>query len=454
MPPITEIAGSLNERWADVVEGVLSHGRSTGPALAALLAHHPDCVRGHALKGLSALILGKAEGRAVARAAVVDAERLMREGAGWAGDIHYVRAIRLWLDGRPLEAAEAFERVLDRDPTDALAVKLGHSIRFMFGDKAGMLHALAPRMAAFDGQDAQTGYVLGCHAFALEENGEYLAAGMVGRQAVRLAPRDAWGRHAVAHVLEMTGDISGGLAWLQDSATWEHCNNFGFHMWWHLSLFELERGHPGEVLRLYDERIRAERSDDFRDISNAASLLSRLEIEGVEVGERWEELAELSARRIDDHCTIFADLHYLLALAGAGKRDGAAALAASLMDHADEPGETGHIAREVGVALADAVIAFHDGRHGAVVDRLMPVRSRIHRIGGSDAQRDVFEQMLIESATRAGRHNVAMRLLSERIGLRGCQNGFAARHLARVSADPRVRLSAMAAAMIRPSSAH
>jgi tetratricopeptide (TPR) repeat protein len=454
MPPITEIAGSLNTRWADVVEGVLSHGRSTGPALAALLAHHPDCVRGHALKGLSALILGKAEGRAVARAAVVDAERLLREGAGWAGDIHYVRAIRLWLDGRPLEAAGAFERVLDRDPVDALAIKLGHSIRFMFGDKAGMLHALAPRMAAFSGEDAQAGYVLGCHAFALEENGDYLAAGRIGRRAVSLAPRDAWGRHAVAHVLEMTGDTSGGLAWLQDSATWEHCNNFGFHMWWHLSLFELERGNVGEVLRLYDERIRAERSDDFRDISNAASLLARLEFEGIDVGQRWDELAVLSAARIDDHCTIFADLHYLLALAGAGRRDGAAALAASLMDHADTPGETGLISREVGVALADAVLAFHDGRHGAVVDRLMPVRSRIQRIGGSDAQRDVFEQMLIESATRAGRHNVAMLLLSERLGQRGCQNGFAARRLGRASGDPRVRLSAMAAAMIRPSAAH
>jgi hypothetical protein len=296
--------------------------------------------------------------------------------------------------------------------------------------------------------------VLGCHAFALEENGDYLAAGRIGRRAVQLAPRDAWGRHAVAHVLEMTGDTGGGLAWLQDSATWEHCNNFGFHMWWHLSLFELERGHVGEVLRLYDERIRAERSDDFRDISNAASLLARLEFEGVDVGRRWDELAVISSARIDDHCTIFADLHYLLALAGAGRSDGAAALAASLTDHADETSETGQIAREIGVALADAVIAFHDGRHGAVVDRLMPVRSRIRRIGGSDAQRDVFEQMLIESATRAGRHGVAVRLLSERIGLRGCQNGFAARRLARISPDPRIRLSAMAAAMIRPSSAH
>jgi tetratricopeptide (TPR) repeat protein len=454
MEQLTHAATGLNDLWAAVVEGVMSHGRSTGPALGKLLAEHPDCVRGHALKGLSALIMGKAEGRAVARSAVMDAERLMRDGAGWAGDIHYVRAIRLWLDGRPLEAAEAFERVLDRDHTDALAVKLSHSIRFMFGDKAGMLAALTPRMAAFSVPTVQSGYVMGCYAFALEENGEFAQAGQVGRRAVQLSPRDAWGRHAVAHVFEMTGDVSGGLAWLRDSATWEHCNNFGFHMWWHLALFELERGHVGEVLRLYDERIRAEHSDDFRDVSNAASLLARLEFEGIDVGARWQELAVIASGRVDDHCTIFADLHYLLALAGAGDRNGAAALVSSLMMHADEVSETGHIAREIGVALCDAVMAFHDQRYGAVVDRLMPLRARIQRIGGSDAQRDVFEQMLIEAAARSGRHGVAIRLLADRLSARGAHNRYAAQRLARLSNDPRLKLSAMAAALVRPSAAH
>ncbi len=454
MPTISAEPVSVETRWAEVVEGVLAHSRTTGPALGALLAEHPDHVRGHALKGLSALILGKAEGRGIARQAISDAESLLRDGAGQGGDIHYVRAIRLWLDGRPLEAAEAFERVLDHDPADALAIKIGHSIRFMFGDRAGMLAALSPRIAAFDETTPHTGYVLGCHAFALEENGAYRAALAAGRRAVRLAPRDAWGRHAVAHVHEMTGDVAAGHAWLSDAAAWEHCNNFGFHMWWHLALFELERGRTGEVLRLYDTRIRAERTDDFRDIANAASLLARLEFEGIDVGMRWDELAALAIRRVSDHCTIFADLHYLLALASAGANDGADALVASLIDHADEASETGLIAREVGVALADAVVAFRQGRHGAVVDRLVPLRARLHRIGGSEAQRDVFEQMLIESALRAGRHGVATRLLAERIGQRGAANRFAARRLARISGDPRLKLSAMAAALIRPSAVH
>lgn len=445
---------TLNECWNAVVEGVLSHSRSTGPALADVFSIDPSCVRAHALKGLSALVLGKAEGRGVARQAVTDAEHHLRQGAGWAQDIHYIRAIRLWLDGRPLEAAATFDRVLDTDPLDALAVKLGHSIRFMFGDKAGMLTELSQRAAAFGDSGAVAGYVKGCHAFALEEAGDFAAAERIGRRAVELAPRDAWGRHAVAHVYEMTGRGSAGLTWLKDAEAWEHCNNFGFHMWWHLALLELERGRISAVFNLYDTRIRAESTDDFRDISNAASLLARLEYEGVDVGDRWEELADLAANRTHDHCTIFADLHYLLALAGAGRQDSAAALTGSLVAHAQGWSETGRIAREVGVALADAVIAFREGRHGAVVDRLLPLVPRIHRIGGSDAQRDVFEQMLIEASMRAGRFGTAERLLKARIKLRGASNRFAALRLARVSSDPRLKIAAMAASQIRPSAVH
>jgi tetratricopeptide (TPR) repeat protein len=448
------VGATLNERWNAVVEGVLSHSKSTGPALGLVFAEDPACVRAHALKGLSALILGKSEGLPIARQAVTDAEHHLRQGSGWNQDIHYVRAIRLWLEGRPLEAAGAFDRVLDNDPTDALAIKLAHSIRFMFGDKATMLAEIAPRVAAFGNNTRAAGYVKGCYAFALEEAGDYAAAERVGRRAVELAPHDAWGRHAVAHVYEMTGQTDTGLRWMRDAADWEHCNNFGYHMWWHLALFELERGDVAAVLGLYDSRIRADKTDDFRDISNASSLLARLEFEGVDVGSRWEELGALAANRTHEHCTIFADLHYLMALAGAGQGASAMSLTGSLVSHASGYSETASIANEVGVALADGVIAFHEGRYGAVVDRLSPLLPRIHRIGGSDAQRDVFEQMLIEAAVRGGRHGLALKLLNARIRLRGASNRFAASRLASISRDPGLRIGAMAAAMIRPAASH
>ncbi len=74
------------------------------------------------------------------------------------------------------------------------------------------------------------------------------------------------------------------------------------------------------MLRLYDEEIRAEPTDDYRDIANGASLLARLELAGIPVGSRWEELAAKAEARIEDRRLVFADLHYLLALIGAAAR--------------------------------------------------------------------------------------------------------------------------------------
>ena len=111
---------------------------------------------------------------------------------------------------------------------------------------------------------------------------------------LRVEPRDAWGLHAVSHVHEMTGRTEDGIRWIegQRDRGFRHCNNFGGHLFWHLALFKLERGAVAEVFELYDRKIRHDKTDDFRDIANGASLLMRLELDGHAVGTRWEELAD------------------------------------------------------------------------------------------------------------------------------------------------------------------
>ena len=69
---------------------------------------------------------------------------------------------------------------------------------------------------------------------------------------------------------------------------------------------------------------------------------------------------------------------------------------------------------EVGLPLARAVVAHRRGDYDAVVDLLTPVRDRIKHVGGSHAQRDLFEQLLIDAACRARRLPLADELLAER----------------------------------------
>jgi hypothetical protein len=114
-------------------------------------------------------------------------------------------------------------------------------------------------------------------------------------------------------------------------------------VFWHLALFYLEQGNLADALQLYDEQIRSDRTDDFRDVANAVSLLMRLEMAGANVSRRWDELAAIAERRVEDRSLVFASLHYALALIGAGRSDIARQLTAGL---------GAGLAREIGAPAA------------------------------------------------------------------------------------------------------
>ena len=108
-----------------------------------------------------------------------------------------------------------------------------------------MHDVVARALPAWDAAMPDYGFVLGCHAFGLEETGDYEAAERAGREAVERNPADIWAAHAVQHVFEMTGRPRDGIAWTEQlEANWRGCNNFAYHALWHRCLFLLELGRP------------------------------------------------------------------------------------------------------------------------------------------------------------------------------------------------------------------
>ncbi len=407
--------GSI-ETWNRVIHGILSHSSTTGPDLNTVLAAHPDFALGQAVRGLSCLLLARSEMVPVAREALA----LARAGtAPTAREMAFVEALGDWLKGRPSRAAARLQASLDRDPRDALAMKMVQALHFVAGRPQAMRLSVEGILEAWEDHPAR-GFLLGCHAFTLEETGDYVAAERVGRTGVALAPEDAWGLHAVAHVFDMTGRARAGLDWLSGrEASWAHCNNFRFHVWWHRALMHLDLGEHETVLALYDAEIRAEKTDDYRDVSNAASLLSRLELDGVDVGGRWDELADLAEGRAADGCLAFADLHYMLALCG-GARDAAAAGLIARMGAARGTGdEAQRVIARPGFQVAQGLRAFADGDYSSAWVHLRAGRADLQSIGGSHAQRDVFDRITIEAALRSGYMDTAESLLRDRLVRRG-----------------------------------
>jgi tetratricopeptide (TPR) repeat protein len=409
------------DSWNKMQIAFLAHSAMTPTHLADVLEREPQFALGHAIKGIFYMMLGRRELIPTATDAEIAARVALKRTSATPREHGFVDALTFMLAGQLISARDRVNEILHLHPQDSLAMKVSHAISFILGDSKNMRSTLELILPTYDDNHTGRGYLMGCYAFALEETGDYSQAEIAGRKGMLQAPDDAWGLHAVAHVYDMTANAKAGLDWLTGREdAWAHCNNFRYHVWWHKALMHLDQGQVDEVLALYDHEIRKDKTDDYRDISNATSLLSRLELDGVDVGRRWEELADLSENRTEDGCLIFADLHYMLALVG-GDRDQAIKSMLSRM-HKDAQNSKSDIEKTMavpGLAAATGLEAFGEADYKSAFINLANARSSMQSAGGSHAQRDVFERLTIDAGIRGGFLNEAETILNERKAKRG-----------------------------------
>ncbi|MDW3182685.1 tetratricopeptide repeat protein [Roseobacter sp.] len=438
--PVSLSTQAALDHWNGMVRAFLAHSTATPTHLGAVLTSHPDFAMGHAARGLFSLMLGRAELVKTAQEAAVLAHKACANTTPTFREAAWTRALDHWLDGRPTKAVAAMEGVLTRHPEDTLTAKVSHAIRFILGDATGMRASIERVLEAHGPDHACRGFALGCHAFALEETGAYDRAEAAGREGLTLAPDDSWGLHAVTHVYDMTARPDLGIALIEgNTGAWDHCNNFRYHVWWHKALLHMDRGQLDVALGLYDAQIRADKTDDYRDISNATSLLVRLELEGVDVGPRWEELADLAQNRTEDGCVVFADLHYMLALTGADRPEAKAAMTRRFARDAAKSGEMPRRYADPGVAALAGLNAFAEGRYDAAFADLTAARPTLQTIGGSHAQRDVFDRITIDAGLRAGRYEQTEAVIADRLARRaGRPDRFTTTRLASIQEARRI----------------
>jgi hypothetical protein len=327
----------------------------------------------------------------------------------------HLQAIGLIAEGRWRAAGRVLEDLSVEYPRDALALQAGHQVDFFSGDSRMLRDRIARALPAW-GQGV-TGYhaVLGMYAFGLEETGDYVRAEAAGRQSVELEPRDGWGQHAVAHVMEMQDRRREGIAWMRgNSLAWSRESFFAKHNWWHLALFHLGLGDIDGVLALYDGPVYGEHSSVILEMIDASALLWRLHLRGVSVGNRWIALADRWAPVANAGNYAFNDVHAMMAFVGAGRGRAAEAVLEAQRAAMEGTGDNVNFTREVGYPAAQAIKAFGDGDYARTVELLRPIRSYSHRYGGSHAQRDLIDLTLIEAATRAGQERFAAALRAER----------------------------------------
>jgi hypothetical protein len=376
------------------------------------IAASPGMTMAHALKAWLHLLGTEPEGLGVARDCLAAARALPAN----ARELGHLDAIEAVLAGHWRHAGQVLHDVSAEWPRDTLALQAGHQIDFFTGDSRMLRDRIAGVLPQWSA--AMPGYhaVLGMHAFGLEEMGDYAAAEAQGRKCVQAEPRDGWGWHAVAHVLEMQDRAAEGATWLgANSGLWSEESFFAVHNWWHLALFHLDQGHTDEALRIFDGPIHGSRSKVVLDMVDASAMLWRLQLLGVDVGTRWSSVADGWEPLASAGNYAFNDCHALMAFLSAGRQKPVDAVFESLEAAAAlGPGDVALFAREVGLPVARGLRAFHRRDWERAVAELRAVRSNAHRFGGSHAQRDLIDLTLIAAANHAGKTALVRTLTQER----------------------------------------
>lgn len=410
-------SGAAVERYDRALEHLLRFQAEVVTESEAAIAADPGCVMAKVLRAYVGVMSSEwpdtlAAGELVAGVAGTNE----REKA-------HLCAISSWVEGDMFAAGRILDSILADHPRDVLALAVGHQVDFFTGDARNLRGRVERSRSAFTDQDPDAAFMDGMWAFGLEECGEYARSEEAGLRAVAANADDVWGIHAVVHTYEMQGRVGEGIRYLEARRkNWTEGTFMNVHSAWHLAIYLLEREDHEGALAIYDEMIHHSKSAGVAmEMLDAAGLLWRLYLDGVETGGRFETLADAWAKKDPRPWYVFNDLHAVMALVGAGRQAEAEAVAKRLEEFAG--GEGGSSANRImvrggGLAAARALCAYGRGDDREVIDQLAPVRHHLSIFGGSHAQRDAYQRTLVTAAIRSGERALASLLLSERIDAR------------------------------------
>jgi hypothetical protein len=393
----------------DFVEGFLAYETRAEGILAAADAA-PECCMANVYAGYLWMLLEAPDAALHASPYLAAAER--HSPAATRREQLNVAVLRAWAADDLPETARLCELLSDESPRDLVAVKIHQYLEFNRGNAAEMLRVALKVSPANPG----SAYLHGMTAFAYEQCHLLDEAEAAARAALALRRKEPWAQHALAHVMLTRGSIDAGAHFLEGMQdTWTGLNSFmATHLWWHLALFYISQGRRERVLEIYDRHCWGIAKDYSQDQIGAVSLLARIELAGIEVGDRWQDLGDHLAARAHDTVLPFLTMQYLYGLARAGRPEADALLNSVRLAAEFAPPASREVWQEVALPACEGLYAYAAKNFRAAWRSLSAAMPRLIEAGGSHAQRDLFDQILLDTAIRSGRYAAAQQSLELR----------------------------------------
>jgi tetratricopeptide (TPR) repeat protein len=393
-------------RFQEGMDRLLSYGAGADESFAAAWQADPRLAVAHAGTAMVALVQGdaaaarQAAGRA--RETVAGATRRERQ---------HVEALSALVAGETTRGLELVDEHVSEFPRDALLVNQASSaIGFAGGrDREQQRMAFLERLASDYGDDWWFQSAL---AFTYHEVDRHEESRRLSERSLQQCPGNANASHNLAHVAFETLDTAAGAAFLDEwMAGYDRRASFHCHLAWHQAMFALHEGRYARALDVFQRDIVGAVNPRLAMIDGSA-LLWRFRLDGEpQPPAAWRSLADL-AERVSRPGFVFGEIHAALAYAACGD----AAALDRLLDGLRALHARGHaIAGTVALPMAQGAAAFAAGDHAGALAHLEPVEAEFHRVGGSHAQWELFEETMIVCYLALARHGDALRLVSRRL---------------------------------------
>eukprot|EP00929_Paragymnodinium_shiwhaense_P108789 TRINITY_DN75127_c0_g1_i1.p1 TRINITY_DN75127_c0_g1~~TRINITY_DN75127_c0_g1_i1.p1 ORF type:complete len:454 (-),score=130.44 TRINITY_DN75127_c0_g1_i1:113-1474(-) len=340
----------------------------------------------------------------------------------------YLMAWQKWVnDGDPAGCHAALLQVAEKFPSDLFVVKRGQIMGLILGDPEKIASIVKP-VADAAPKDPPPRYLMGMWAFALEQQDLYEEAEAKVQIGLDHGEKDAWLDHGYAHALYFQGNdrLDDAKEFLESRGeSWSVSGLHPFlytHNWWHLALLYVENRDFDDALKVFDERLWADKDAAMRadpDVQiNALGLLWRLDTRGESASSqpRWTKVlqscsggtlpAEDGAKGKLQHRDLLLDVLLVRALCVGAKADAKPldGFLASVAAHAEElkagpAGSEGRAEAYCKIAKLVAELFRSDQSEAGLAARQAKARKELHElegmwksVGGSKEQRGVLQE--------------------------------------------------------------